>query len=383
MSDYNFVFKSCPYELHVSGDVVGEGATSRVLLATGDPIITAQHQSATTLLLVCKESKSLEFAPVLYAEAAVLRRVRGGKHMVTLLMECLDQETGTLPRLALFARYSSTLSGLVEGRSDWKDSSDVGRDPLAGAAGLLAILGRALSTLSLLRVCHRDLKPENLAIDAAGRLLVGDFGAALDLNSDVPGPMAVGTRGFHGVEAVYAGAFHDRIDRFSAGCVIGYVLASHSPFMPKPEGASSSPPPVVFPAPVEEDPGYRRQMAANFSRVLAPPSPEDVLAMSSNLPSLATDLEAGGHPQEATLDQIYGGRCNSEEERAVFLDAMTGLLRYSPFARIPPWDIARRFMPRMTDEERGRFFGDVSEREKQEIRQQLAPGDARELLSYL
>ena len=282
----------------------------------------------------------------------------------------------------IFPRFTGgTLASLAADRSSWDDGDGEGRKPLLGAPSFLAQLGRAVAFLVRRGISHRDIKPDNLGVDGGGRLVISDFGSTLDLSVDVPGPFEVGSPGFHSPEALYAGANHKFVDLFVCGCVVGFALGGHSPFASKPVGSSS--PAITFSAVNNERPAYRHQQAGNLSRVLGPPTPADVAALASNLPSLGSNPDGGAKAQEKTVAEIFAGRGETEEERSVYVNAMAGLLRYAPAFRIPAWSLVLRFLRLMSTEERKRLFGDLDGEEKEGIRGDLTQAEAEELFSLL
>ncbi len=231
-----------------------------------------------------------------------------------LLLETSD-DAGELHRLVFLPLFSGgTLASLAADRSSWDDGDGEGKKPLLGATSFLAMLGRAVAFLARRGISHRDLKPENLGVDGDGRLVVSDFGSALDLSVDVSRRFEVGSPSFHAPEALYAGASHKFVDLFVCGCVVSFVMGGHSPFASKPDG--SSPPAITFSTVNNERPAYRHQQAGNLSRVLGPPTPADVAALASNLPSLGSNPDGGAKAQEKTVAEIFAGRGETRRSEA-------------------------------------------------------------------
>jgi serine/threonine protein kinase len=82
-------------------------------------------------------------------------------------------------------------------------------------------------------IVHRDLKPSNLFYASDGRLVLGDFGIALDTHdADVSGDgMTVGTYAYMSPEQICAdGPVTGQSDLYSLGCVAYEMLAGRPPF---------------------------------------------------------------------------------------------------------------------------------------------------------
>jgi hypothetical protein len=71
-----------------------------------------------------------------------------------------------------------------DGDDDDDDADDAARCARVARRVASATL-RALATLHAAGIVHRDLKPENLLITSSGRVLVIDFGAAVDIRTGI------------------------------------------------------------------------------------------------------------------------------------------------------------------------------------------------------
>jgi hypothetical protein len=78
----------------------------------------------------------------------------------------------------------SILFGSAAGSGGDADDDDAARCARCARRVAAAAL-RALASLHAVGIVHRDLKPENLLITSAGRVLIIDFGAAVDIRTGI------------------------------------------------------------------------------------------------------------------------------------------------------------------------------------------------------
>ena len=92
---------------------------------------------------------------------------------------------------------------------------------------------RGLEHLHEHEIVHRDLKPANIFLSDDGRLKIGDFGLARDLNEErltVQG-MTVGTAKYISPEQAMGESYPDgRTDLYALGCILFEMLAGQPPF---------------------------------------------------------------------------------------------------------------------------------------------------------
>jgi eukaryotic-like serine/threonine-protein kinase len=90
----------------------------------------------------------------------------------------------------------------------------------------------ALDAAHSVGVIHRDLKPQNIMRDAAGRILVMDFGLARTLEGDgmTQTGALVGTMEYMSPEQALAKELDQRSDIFSAGLIFYELLTGQMPF---------------------------------------------------------------------------------------------------------------------------------------------------------
>ena len=83
-------------------------------------------------------------------------------------------------------------------------------------------------------IIHRDLKPSNLFFDAAGNIVLGDFGIARDTHAaDIsPDRITVGTYAYMSPEQICADKrISGSADLYSLGCVMYEMLTARPPFL--------------------------------------------------------------------------------------------------------------------------------------------------------
>ncbi len=118
---------------------------------------------------------------------------------------------------------------LVEGQTlrDWLAEPRPTKDILA----TFLAAGRGLAAAHAANVVHRDFKPENVLAGRDGRVLVTDFGLALDPESDDERPGTVaGTPAYMAPEQLRGDEVDARADQFSFCVALHEALAGERPF---------------------------------------------------------------------------------------------------------------------------------------------------------
>lgn len=79
-------------------------------------------------------------------------------------------------------------------------------------------------------VIHRDVKPANLLMDGAGRVLLADFGLALESEAGTSRWAVSGTPEYASPEQIRGDGLDTRTDIYSLGVTLYHLLAGHPPF---------------------------------------------------------------------------------------------------------------------------------------------------------
>jgi serine/threonine-protein kinase len=79
-------------------------------------------------------------------------------------------------------------------------------------------------------ILHRDLKPENVLLANDGRIKLGDFGLARDIDNNTSTGSLVGTVAYLSPELVMRGTADARSDVYAAGIMLFEMLAGRQPF---------------------------------------------------------------------------------------------------------------------------------------------------------
>lgn len=79
-------------------------------------------------------------------------------------------------------------------------------------------------------ILHRDLKPENVLLSDDGRIKLGDFGLARDIDNHTSTGSLVGTVAYLSPELVMRGTADARSDVYAAGIMLFEMLAGKQPF---------------------------------------------------------------------------------------------------------------------------------------------------------
>jgi len=109
------------------------------------------------------------------------------------------------------------------------------------AANIAYQVADALLYLHKYGIIHRDLKPENILIQFTKNingedqleLKLMDFGLSKILGNDEKAVEGYGTMAFASPEVISRKPYDDRVDIWSLGVIIYYILSGEIPFMPK------------------------------------------------------------------------------------------------------------------------------------------------------
>ncbi len=138
------------------------------------------------------------------------------------LVNVFDQgEDGDLAFMAMEYVSGITLRDALKdfGALDAKRALDLFEPMLSG----LAAAHRA-------GILHRDLKPENVLLANDGRIKLGDFGLARDIDNHTSTGSLVGTVAYLSPELVMRGTADARSDVYAAGIMLFEMLAGRQPF---------------------------------------------------------------------------------------------------------------------------------------------------------
>lgn len=81
---------------------------------------------------------------------------------------------------------------------------------------------------------HRDLKPGNIFLDKDGNVKLGDFGLSRIMNNEsVYARTHVGTPYYMSPELMQEQHYDEKVDIWSAGCILYEMAAQHPPFQAK------------------------------------------------------------------------------------------------------------------------------------------------------
>ncbi len=102
--------------------------------------------------------------------------------------------------------------------------------PAAEAVRLALEVARALMHAHAAGVIHRDVKPGNILMDAAGRVLLADFGLAIASNSATSRWALSGTPEYASPEQVRGDVLDPRTDIYSLGATLYHYVTGRPPF---------------------------------------------------------------------------------------------------------------------------------------------------------
>lgn len=86
---------------------------------------------------------------------------------------------------------------------------------------------------NIVEVCHRDIKPNNIMVTDDGQVKLMDFNISkLNPNKgDFVMMTHTGTECFSAPEMFSQMQYNEKIDLWSAGCVLYYMLSGYYPFI--------------------------------------------------------------------------------------------------------------------------------------------------------
>jgi serine/threonine protein kinase len=170
--------------------------TKRVAAGTFGNVYTGTTDDGRVDIIGKKWKKTVEgSAAALEVELYMARLSRRSPDLGAVTASFLGSvDTGDeQPVLVWRAAGTTTLASLLLSRSAESDIADALSldvrglsDAAVGNRAAKAVMRQLLTAVSLLHsagVVHRDLKPENLLVSDAGRVLLLDFGAAVDLRT--------------------------------------------------------------------------------------------------------------------------------------------------------------------------------------------------------
>ncbi len=161
----------------------------------------------------------------------------------------------------------------IGGRSLSDVLAEYGRLSLPLATAIVAPVAEALDFAHRHGMVHRDVKPHNILIDTDGRVLLTDFGIAIDPSDGgerlTRAGMFMGTPEYISPEQAQAQPLTGRSDLYSLGIVLYEMLAGRVPFQggtaQQIMGHISQPPPPI----TAIDPAAPPELDHLFARVLA------------------------------------------------------------------------------------------------------------------
>jgi serine/threonine protein kinase/tetratricopeptide (TPR) repeat protein len=120
----------------------------------------------------------------------------------------------------------------VEGRDLRSMIEERGKLPPAEAVDILQQICRALEAAHAVGILHRDLKPQNIMRDAAGRVVVMDFGLARTIEGDgmTQSGAMVGTMEYMSPEQALGKPLDARSDIFALGLICYEMLTGNMPY---------------------------------------------------------------------------------------------------------------------------------------------------------
>jgi serine/threonine protein kinase/tetratricopeptide (TPR) repeat protein len=149
----------------------------------------------------------------------------------------IEQHWGSSSRASRLSRANTSIQVLQD---DACDKQELGLPRALPALPLLKLLLRLCAPLAYLHGCglvHRDLKPGNIFIQKDGRVVLGDFGVAVEfggaygrevLNVDAGG---MGTALYMAPEQSRGDFVDARADLYSLGCILYECVTGFPPFI--------------------------------------------------------------------------------------------------------------------------------------------------------
>lgn len=95
----------------------------------------------------------------------------------------------------------------------------------------LCQLARAVQALHSVGRVHRDLKPPNVLVERGGRVVLLDFGLALEVDVESGRGQAIGTPGFMAPEQLRAESVTSATDWYAFGAIVYLLLVWESPYL--------------------------------------------------------------------------------------------------------------------------------------------------------
>lgn len=119
---------------------------------------------------------------------------------------------------------------LVEGITLRDALKDFGAIEANRALELFEAMLSGLAAAHRAGILHRDLKPENVLLADDGRIKLGDFGLARDIDNHTSTGSLVGTVAYLSPELVMRGTADARSDVYAAGIMLFEILTGKQPF---------------------------------------------------------------------------------------------------------------------------------------------------------
>lgn len=119
---------------------------------------------------------------------------------------------------------------LVEGITLRDALKDFGAIDSGKALDLFEAMLSGLAAAHRAGILHRDLKPENVLLANDGRIKLGDFGLARDIDNHTSTGSLVGTVAYLSPELVTRGVADARSDVYAAGIMLFEMLTGRQPF---------------------------------------------------------------------------------------------------------------------------------------------------------
>jgi len=167
-------------------------------------------------------------------------------------------------------------------------------------------LFRSLAYIHSNGICHRDIKPQNLLLDPeSGILKLCDFGSAKHLVRGEPNVSYICSRYYRAPELIFGATdYTTNIDVWSAGCVFAELMLGQ-PIFPGDSGVDQ---------------------LVEIIKVLGTPTREQIKEMNPNYTEFKFP-QIKAHP----WPKVFRARTSPEA-----IDLVSGLLEYTPSARITP-----------------------------------------------
>ena len=163
-------------------------------------------------------------------------------------------------------------------------------------------------------ILHRDLKPENVLLSDDGRIKLGDFGLARDIDNHTSTGSLVGTVAYLSPELVMRGIADARSDVYAAGIMLFEMLTGRQPFegdqavqiayqhandnVPAPSKFNSEVPPLL-------------DFFLIFGRArLSSHRPNDAVELLAVVQRAKAEIKAGRNDTQLRIPQVSGSGLN-------------------------------------------------------------------------